>query len=85
MGAFDRRDAADAGRAEASRLVRQRVLGVPQRVVEFSFDSLEAGGRYSERPEMIRVFQAELPRHGTYIGITVLKRLSDCTRDDVAG
>ncbi len=57
----------------------------PQRVVEFSFDSLEAGARYFERPEMIRIFEGELPQHGTNIRITVLKRLTDYTKDDVAG
>ena len=57
----------------------------PQRVVEFSFDSLEAGARYFARPEMIRIFEGELPQHGTNIRITVLKRLTDYTKDDVAG
>ena len=57
----------------------------PQRIVEFSFESLEAGARYFERPEMIRVFEGELPHHGTNIGITVLKRLTDYTKGDAVG
>jgi len=57
----------------------------PQRVVEFSFESLEAGARYFERPEMIRVFEGQLPEHGTNIGITVLRRLTDYTKGDIGG
>lgn len=57
----------------------------PQRVVEFSFESLEAAARYFERPEMVRVFEGELPQHGTNIGITVMKSLTDYTKDGVAG
>ena|SRR6266508_5552754 len=53
----------------------------PQRVVEFSFESLEDAARYFERPEMVRVFEGELPHHGTNIGIMVLKRLSDYSKD----
>jgi hypothetical protein len=56
----------------------------PQRVVEFSFESLEAGGRYFERPEMIRVFGGELPQHGVNIGLTVLRGLSDYSKGDSA-
>ncbi len=44
----------------------------PQRVVEFSFDSLEDAGRYFDRKELSRIFQSELPAHGTNIHITVL-------------
>ena len=53
----------------------------PQRVVEFSFDSLKDAATYFERPEMIRIFGAELPRHGTNVGITALRRLTDYTKD----
>ncbi len=53
----------------------------PQRVVEFSFDSLADAAKYFERPEMTRIFQSELPQHGTNIGITVLRRLSDYAKD----
>ena len=56
----------------------------PQRIVEFSFESLEAGARYFERPEMTRVFQGELPHHGTNIGLIVVKRLTDYTKGDTA-
>ena len=56
----------------------------PQRVVEFSFASLEGAARYFERPEMIRVFEGELPQHGVNIGITVLKRLTDYSKGDLA-
>jgi len=54
----------------------------PQRVVEFSFESLKDAAKYFERPEMIRVFAAELPQHGTNVGITVLRQLSDYTKDE---
>ena len=57
----------------------------PQRIVEFSFESLEAGAKYFERPEMIRIFEGELPQHGTNIGITVLKRLTDYTKEESNG
>jgi hypothetical protein len=53
----------------------------PQRIVEFSFESLEDAAIYFERPEMIRIFQGELPQHGTNVGITVLRRLTDYTKD----
>jgi hypothetical protein len=56
----------------------------PQRVVEFSFESLADAATYFERPEMTRIFAGELPQHGTSVGITVLKRLTDYTKDDVA-
>jgi hypothetical protein len=49
----------------------------PQRVVEFSFDSMEDGARYFERPEISRIFQGELPGHGVNIRISVLKYLTD--------
>ena len=57
----------------------------PQRVVEFSFDSLEDAATYFERPEMIRIFGAELPQHGTNIRITALRRLTDYTKDTGGG
>jgi hypothetical protein len=53
----------------------------PQRIVEFSFESLGDAGRYFERAEIMRIFEGELPNHGTNIGITVLKRLSDYSKD----
>jgi hypothetical protein len=53
----------------------------PQRIVEFSFESLGDAGRYFERAEIMRIFEGELPSHGTNIGITVLKRLSDYSKD----
>jgi hypothetical protein len=53
----------------------------PQRIVEFSFESLEDAATYFERPEMIRVFEGELPQHGMNIAITVLRRLTDYTKD----
>ncbi len=56
----------------------------PQRIVEFSFDSMAAGATYFERPEMTRVFEGELPLHGTNISIAVLKRLTDYTKGDAA-
>jgi hypothetical protein len=57
----------------------------PQRIVEFSFDSLEDAARYFERPEMIRILQGELPQHGTNITIAVMRRLSDYSKDTAAG
>jgi hypothetical protein len=56
----------------------------PQRIVEFSFESLEDGARYFERPEMVKIFAGELPQHGTNIKINVLKRLTDYTKSEAA-
>lgn len=53
----------------------------PQRIVEFTFESLADAATYFERPEMARIFTGELPQHGTNIAITVLKRLTDYTKD----
>ncbi len=53
----------------------------PNRVVEFTFASLEDAGRYFERPDVSRVLQGELPSRGANIRITVLKRLSDYDKD----
>jgi hypothetical protein len=53
----------------------------PQRIVEFSFESLADAAAYFERPEMTRIFTGELPHHGTNVAITVLKRLTDYTKD----
>ena len=53
----------------------------PNRVVEFTFDSLEDAGRYFEWNEISRVLQGELPANGTNIRISVLKRLSDYDKD----
>jgi hypothetical protein len=57
----------------------------PQRVVEFSFESLADAATYFERPEMTRIFASELPQHGANVGITVLKRLTDYSKDDSGG
>jgi len=57
----------------------------PQRVVEFTFDSLQAGAMYFERVEISRIFQGELPSHGANIKVSILKQLSDYTKDTVAG
>ena len=53
----------------------------PQRVVEFSFDSMEDGARYFERKEVSRIFQGELPSHGVNIRVIVLKSLTDYTKN----
>ena len=53
----------------------------PQRIVEFSFESLTDAATYFERPEMVRIFGAELPQHGANVAVTVLKRLTDYTKD----
>lgn len=49
----------------------------PQRVVEFTFESMEDGARYFERREISRIFQGELSAHGVNISLTVLKTLTD--------
>jgi hypothetical protein len=56
----------------------------PQRVVEFTFDSLEDAARYFARKEISLIFQGELPAHGTNIGIKVLALRGDFTKDTVA-
>jgi hypothetical protein len=56
----------------------------PQRIVEFSFESLADAATYFERPEMVRIFGGELPQHGANVGITVLRRLTDYTKDTAA-
>ena len=53
----------------------------PQRVVEFGFESLQDAAMYFERPEMVRIFEGELPQHGTNLGVTVLRRLTDYVKD----
>lgn len=57
----------------------------PHRVVEFTFDSLEDAGRYFDRKEMVRIFQGDLPAHGTNIHIKVLTLRGDYSKDVAAG
>jgi hypothetical protein len=57
----------------------------PQRVVEFSFESLADAATYFERPEVARIFASELSQHGTNVGIAVLRRLTDYTKNDSGG
>jgi len=57
----------------------------PQRVVEFTFESLEDAGRYFGRKEISRIFQSELPAHGSNIGVTVLALRSDYSKDAAGG
>jgi hypothetical protein len=57
----------------------------PQRVVEFTFDSLEDAARYFSRKEISLIFQSELPAHGTNIGVKVLALRGDYNKDTVAG
>lgn len=59
----------------------------PQRVVEFTFDTLEDGAHYFERKEISRIFQGELPAQGVNVSITVLKTLTDYTKgaEDLGG
>lgn len=57
----------------------------PQRVVEFSFESLEEAGRYFGRKEISLIFQSELPVHGTNIGVKVLALRSDYSTDAAGG
>jgi hypothetical protein len=56
----------------------------PHRVIEFTFDSLEDAGRYFDRKDISRILQGELTAHGTNIGIKVLTRLADYSKDTVA-
>ena len=56
----------------------------PQRVVEFTFSSLEDAARYFSRKEISLIFQSELPAHGTHIGIKVLAMRGDYIKDTVA-
>jgi hypothetical protein len=57
----------------------------PQRVVEFTFDSLEDAARYFSRKEISLIFQSELPAHGTNIGIKVLALRGDYSNGTVGG
>jgi hypothetical protein len=57
----------------------------PHRVVEFTFDSMQDGAMYFERKEISRIFQGELPSHGANIKVSILKMLSDYTKDTVTG
>ncbi len=57
----------------------------PQRVVEFTFDSLEDAGKYFDRKEMVRIFQGELPAHGTNIHVKVLTLRGDYSKNADAG
>ncbi|MBO0856243.1 MAG: hypothetical protein J2P18_21030 [Nocardia sp.] len=53
----------------------------PQRVVEFYFDSLEDAGKYFDRKELVPIFQAQLPAHGTNIRTTALVLRADYNKD----
>lgn len=68
--------------AELKRLVSydNAFSASPQRIVEFSFDSLVDAAHYFERPEMVRIFQGELAEHSNHVNIRVLRRLSDYTK-----
>jgi hypothetical protein len=57
----------------------------PHRVVEFTFDSLEAAAQYFGRKDISLIFQSELPAHGTNIGVKVLVLRGDYTKDSVPG
>jgi len=57
----------------------------PHRVVEFEFDTLEDAAKYFAHKEISRIFQVDLPTHGTNISITVLKRLGDYTKAQEEG
>lgn len=57
----------------------------PNRVVEFTFDSLEDAARYFGRKEISLIFQGELLAHGTNIGIKVLVLRGDYSTEAVAG
>ena len=57
----------------------------PQRVIEFTFESLEDAGRYFDRKEISRILQGELPARGANIGVKALKLLADYSKDVVGG
>jgi hypothetical protein len=57
----------------------------PNRVIEFTFESMEDAGRYFDRVEISRILQGELPAQGTNIRIKTLKLLADYSKDVVAG
>lgn len=52
----------------------------PQRVVEFTFESMEDAAHYFDRPEMIRIFQGELPERAGRVRVAVIRQLSDYTK-----
>jgi hypothetical protein len=56
----------------------------PNRVIEFTFESMEEAGRYFDRKEIGRILQGELPARGTNIRIKTLKLLADYSKDVVA-
>jgi hypothetical protein len=57
----------------------------PHRIVEFTFDSLEAAGRYFDRKEMVKIFQSELPAHSANISIKIYSLRGDYSKDTVTG
>jgi hypothetical protein len=57
----------------------------PQRVVEFVFDSLEDAALYFARQELVPIFQAQLPAHGTNIHVHVLVLRGDYTKHTAGG
>jgi hypothetical protein len=56
----------------------------PNRVIEFTFESMEDAGKYFDRKEIGRILQGELPARGTNIRIKTLKLLADYSKDVVA-
>ncbi len=56
----------------------------PQRIIEFTFDTLADAAAYFERKEIGRVLQGELPAHAGSIQIMVRKLLGDYTKDTLA-
>ena len=56
----------------------------PNRVVEFTFDSLTDAGRYFDRKEISLILQHELPAHANNINITAVMLRSDYTKDTAA-
>jgi hypothetical protein len=57
----------------------------PHRVIEFEFETLEDAAKYFTRKEISKIFQVELPAHGSNIHIMVLKRLGDYTKTHAEG
>jgi hypothetical protein len=57
----------------------------PNRVIEFTFESMQEAGRYFDRKEIGRILQGDLPARGTNIRIKALKLLADYSKDIAAG
>jgi len=53
----------------------------PNRLVEFTFDSLADAGKYFDRKEIGLIFQHELPAHANNIKVRVVALRGDYSKD----